>query len=142
SDQIRIWVAGCATGEETYSLGILLLEHAARVRAGPQIQIFATDIDDRALATARLGCYPSTIAVDLTQERLQRFFVRENGHYRVHKDLRELVLFSPHNLLHDPPFSRLDLISCRNVLIYLDRDAQNRILNSFHFGLQPDGMLV
>ena len=142
SDQLRIWVAGCATGEETYSLGILLLEHAEHARAVPQIQIFATDIDERALATARQGCYPPTIAADVKPERLGRFFVREKGQYRVHKDLRELVLFSPHNLLRDPPFSRIDLISCRNVLIYLDRDAQNRILNSFHFAVRPDGLLV
>jgi two-component system, chemotaxis family, CheB/CheR fusion protein len=142
TDFVRVWVAGCATGEEAYSLGMLLLEHTPRLRVIPQIQIFATDIDEKALAAARLGCYPETIAADVSPARLNRFFTRENSHYRVHKDLRELVLFSPHNVLRDPPFSRLDLISCRNLLIYLDRDAQTRVLTTFHFGLRHEGLLL
>ena len=141
-DHIRVWVAGCATGEEAYSLGILLLEHAARSRTVPPIQIFATDIDERALAEARLGCYSDAIAADVSPERLQRFFTREDDQYRVCKELREMVLFSPHNVLRDPPFSRLDLVSCRNLLIYLDRDAQQRILASVHFGLRPGGVMM
>jgi chemotaxis methyl-accepting protein methylase/signal transduction histidine kinase len=141
-DQVRIWIAGCATGEEAYSLGIVLLEHAARLRSVPQIQIFATDIDDKALAFARQGCYRAGIALDVAPARLQRFFVRDNRRYRVHDELRELVLFAPHDLLRDPPFSRLDLISCRNLLIDLERDAQRRAFKMFHFGLRGDGVLL
>jgi two-component system, chemotaxis family, CheB/CheR fusion protein len=140
-DQVRVWVSGCATGEEAYSLGIMLCEHARAISHAPQIQIFATDIDEDALGEARNGRYPSTIAVDVAPERLQRFFTVDGDYYRVSKELRDLVLFSPHNLLRDPPFSRLDLISCRNLLIYLNRDAQDRALNVFHFGLRPDGFL-
>jgi len=141
SDQIRVWVSGCATGEEAYSLGILLCEHAGRVSDAPQLQIFATDIDEDALAEARIGRYPATIASDVSPERLQRFFSPDGGHFRVSKELREIVLFSPHNLLRDPPFSRLELISCRNLLIYFNRDAQDRALRVFHFGLCSDGYL-
>jgi two-component system CheB/CheR fusion protein len=140
-DQVRVWVAGCATGEEAYSIAILLGEHASRLRDPPQLQVFATDIDEDALAEARLGRYPGTIAVDVSPERLQRFFMPEGDHYRVSRDLRDTVLFSPHNVLRDPPFSRLDLITCRNLLIYLNRDAQDRVLNVFHFGLRPEGAL-
>ncbi|HET9625566.1 MAG TPA: CheR family methyltransferase [Kofleriaceae bacterium] len=141
ADQVRVWVAGCATGEEAYSIGMLLHEHASRLAEAPQLQIFATDIDDNALAAARLGRYPGAIAADVSPERLRRFFTAEHGHFRVGKELRELVLFSPHNVLRDPPFSRLDLVSCRNLLIYLNRDAQDRVLNVFHFGLRADGFL-
>jgi len=141
NDQVRVWVSGCATGEEAYSLGMLLCEFAARTSDCPQLQIFATDIDEDSLAEARVGRYPGTISVDVSPERLQRFFTLDNDYYRVSKELREVVLFSPHNLLRDPPFSRLDLISCRNVLIYLNRDAQDRALNVFQFGLRPDGFL-
>jgi two-component system, chemotaxis family, CheB/CheR fusion protein len=137
---IRVWVAGCATGEEAYSLGMLLAEHVAHA-GGPPPQIFATDIDEPSLAEARLGRYPESIAADVSPERLHRFFDHDSNGYRVRKELRELVLFSPHNVLRDPPFSRLDLVSCRNLLIYLNRDAQDRVLNMFHFGLRNDGFL-
>ena len=138
---VRVWVAGCATGEEAYSIGMLLCEHATAMRAPPQLQIFATDIDEEALAEARIGRYPSSIAVDVSPERLERFFMADGEYFRVSKELREIVLFSPHNVLRDPPFSRLDLISCRNLLIYLNRDAQDRVLGVFHFGLRLDGFL-
>jgi two-component system CheB/CheR fusion protein len=141
ADQIRVWVAGCATGEEAYSLGIMLLEEADRHPDPPQIQLFATDIDEDALTEARLGRYPEAIAVDVSPQRLERFFIREAAGYRVTQQLREMVLFSPHNLLRDPPFSRLDLVSCRNLLIYLNREAQERVLSMFHFGLKPEGYL-
>jgi two-component system CheB/CheR fusion protein len=140
-DHVRVWVAGCATGEEAYSIGILLCEFASRLREPPQLQVFATDIDEDALVEARTGRYPRTIAVDISAERLQRFFTLDGDHYRVTKDLRETVMFSPHNVLRDPPFSRLDLVTCRNLLIYLNRDAQDRVLHLFHFGLRPDGFL-
>lgn len=140
-DQVRVWVAGCATGEEAYSLAMLLCEYASRLTDPPQLQIFATDIDEEALQEARQGFYPEEISVDVSPERLLRFFVREGGGYRVSKELRELMLFSPHNVLRDPPFSRLDLVSCRNLLIYLNRDAQERVINTFHFALRPEGWL-
>jgi two-component system, chemotaxis family, CheB/CheR fusion protein len=141
-DQVRVWVAGCATGEEAYSIGMLLCEHAATLPAPPQLQIFATDLDEDALAQARTGRYPGTIAVDVSPERLRRFFVPDGDSVRVTKELRDIVLFSPHSLLRDPPFSRLDLVSCRNLLIYLNRDAQDRVLHLFHFGLRPEGYLL
>ncbi|MDQ3296252.1 MAG: PAS domain-containing protein [Myxococcota bacterium] len=140
-EQIRVWVAGCASGEEAYSIGMLLAEHASRGADRPSIQVFATDIDEEALAEARAGRYPEAIAVDVSPERLARFFVHENRGYRVAKELREMMLFSPHNVLRDPPFSRLDLVSCRNLLIYMNRDAQDRALNTFHFALRPEGYL-
>jgi len=141
-DHVRIWVAGCATGEEAYSLGILLLEHAARLRSTAQIQLFATDVDDHALAFARQGCYPTAIALDVVPARLQRFFVRDGGRYRVHDELRELVLFAPHDVLRDPPFSRLDLVSCRGLLTDLVHDARCRALAGFHYGLRGAGVLL
>ncbi len=127
-DQVRVWVAACATGEEAYSLAMLLVEYAAQLPAPPTIQIFATDIDEAAIAVARQAVYPATIAVDVSPERLRRFFTFEQTHYRVKKELRDLVLFANHNVLRDPPFSRLDLVTCRNLLIYLNRDVQEQIL--------------
>lgn len=141
-DQVRVWVTGCATGEEAYSVAILLHEHAARHDDPPSIQVFATDIDDDAITVARQGVYPETIAVDVEPARLRRYFTAEPGHYRVKQEIRDLVLFAPHNLLRDPPFSRLDLVTCRNVLIYLNRGVQEQILRLFHFALHPDGHLL
>jgi two-component system CheB/CheR fusion protein len=108
--QIRIWVPGCATGEEAYTIAILLLEEASQQQIRPPIQVFGSDLDTRALATAREGRYPIAIEVDVNQERLRRFFIREADHYRVRQDLRDIVLFANHNLLKDPPFSRIDLV--------------------------------
>ena len=140
-DVVRVWVAGCATGEEAYSLAILLNEYADKLREPPKLQIFATDIDEEALAEARAGRYPEAIAGDVTPERLNRFFVKEGDYYRVKKTLRNVVLFAPHNVLRDPPFFKLDLISCRNLLIYLNRETQERVLQIFHFVLRPGGLL-
>lgn len=140
-DQIRVWVAACATGEEAYSIAMLLLEYAGTVEAPPQIQIFATDIDAVSIAAARDGFYPDTIAADVSEERLRRFFQKENRGYRVRREVRELVLFALHDLLKDAPFSRLDLISCRNLMIYLNRKAQARAFEIFHFALRPEGRL-
>jgi two-component system CheB/CheR fusion protein len=139
--QVRVWSAGCATGEEAYSLAILLAECAQHSEATQSIQIFATDIDDRAIVEARECRYPASIELDVSPERLQRFFIKDGDHYMVKKDLREMVLFAPHNIVRDPPFSRLDLISCRNLLIYLNRSMQERILEIFHFALRPGGYL-
>ena len=140
-DQIRVWVAGCATGEEAYSIGMLLSEHADTLATPPSLQIFATDIDEDALAYARVGLYPNTIATDMSPERLNRFFAKEGQHYRVKRELRETVLFAPHNVLRDPPFSKLNLVSCRNLLIYINRLTQERILEIFHFSLKSGGFL-
>jgi two-component system CheB/CheR fusion protein len=141
NDQVRVWVAGCATGEEAYSVAMLLAEHASRLRDAPKVQVFATDIDEDSLVEARAGRYPETIAADVSPERLDRFFEREGLYYCVRHELRELVLFSPHNVLRDPPFSRLDLVTCRNLLIYLNREAQDRVLAVFHFALRAEGYL-
>ena len=140
--QIRIWVPGCATGEEAYTIAILLLEEANEQQIRPPIQVFGSDLDSRALATAREGRYPTAIEVDVNQERLRRFFIREADHYRVRQDLRDIVLFANHSLLKDPPFSRIDLVSCRNVLIYLDHEVQQQVLNALYYALNGGGYLL
>ncbi len=141
ADHLRIWVLGCATGEEAYSIAILLREHMATLDVVPQVQIFATDIDTRALTVARTARFPASIAADISPERLARWFVREGNTYCVVKELREMCVFSAHNLIKDAPFSRIDLISCRNLLIYLSSDLQDRIIPLFHFALKPAGYL-
>ena len=141
NEQIRVWVPACATGEEAYSLAILLTEHAPTPTGQPSLQVFATDLDERAIATAREGLYTDAEVVDISEERLHRFFTREVGGYRVRRDLREGILFAHHNLIKDPPFSHIDLISCRNLLIYLNRPIQERVIETFHFALRPGGYL-
>lgn len=140
---LRVWSAACSTGEEAYSLGMLLADQAevSGARGEIQIQVFATDIDDRALETARAGIYPEAIVTDVPPTRLRQYFVKEQNHFRMQKELRERMLFARHNILRDPPFSRLDLISCRNLMIYLDRDIQIEVLRMFHFALNPGGYL-
>nr|WP_246408469.1 CheR family methyltransferase [Microvirga lupini] len=141
NDTLRVWVLGCSTGEEAYSIGILLREHMARLDTVPHVQIFASDIDGRALATARVGRYPESITKDVSPERLARWFVKEGNTYCVVKELREMCIFSQHSVVKDAPFSRLDLISCRNLLIYLNADLQDRVIPLFHFALKPGGFL-
>jgi two-component system CheB/CheR fusion protein len=141
-DTLRVWVCGCATGEEAYSIAMLLIEEAGRHELRPPIQVFASDLDSRALAQAREGRYPSVIDADVSEDRLRRFFNREGDHYRIRQELRDVVLFAHHDLLKDPPFSRVDLISCRNVLIYLDRDLQEQVINTFNYALNPNGFLL
>ena len=141
-ESVRVWSVGCATGEEAYSLAMLLLEAAARLEAPPEIQVFASDLHEHSLRKAREGFYPGDIETDVPVERLRRFFVEENGGYRIRKELREKVVFAPHNLLGDPPFSKIDLVACRNVLIYLQRGVQRDVLDLFHYALGPDGVLV
>ncbi|MDB5878296.1 MAG: cheBR, partial [Variovorax sp.] len=141
AERVRAGVAGCATGEEAYSVAMLLLEHSTSAGALTGIQVFATDIDERALATGRTGVYADSIATDVPPVRLRQFFERQLGQYLVSRTLRERVTFSKHNLLRDPPFSRLDLVCCRNLLIYLDRAAQRQLLETFHFALRPGGLL-
>lgn len=139
--QVRIWVAGCATGEEAYSLGMLVAEQGVGTPGTPGVQIFATDIDEQALAVGREGFYTLNDAADVSSERLRRFFTKEPHGYRVRKDLREMVLFANHNIIRDPPFSHLDLVSCRNLLIYLNGPAQQRVLDVAHFALNPGAYL-
>ncbi|WP_018263553.1 CheR family methyltransferase [Methylobacterium sp. WSM2598] len=141
SDQLRVWVIGCSTGEEAYSIAILLREQLADRDEVPQIQIFATDLDGRALAAARAGRYADDIAAEMSPERLARWFVREGDTYCVVKEVREMCIFSQHSIIKDAPFSRLDLISCRNLLIYLDAELQSRVVPLFHFALRPGGFL-
>ncbi len=140
-EQVRVWVAGCATGEEAYSIAMLLAEYAADLDAPPALQVFATDVDEISLRSARDGFYPDTIAADVSPDRLRRFFSKEPGGYRVKRAVRETVLFAPHDLLKDSPFSRLDLVTCRNLLIYLRPEAQLRAFDIFHFALRADGLL-
>ena len=139
--ELRAWVVGCATGEEAYSLAILLLEEAEQMKLRIPMQIFATDLDEGALATAREGRYPRSIEADVSGERLKRFFVDEGTHYRISQQVRDLVLFATHSVVREPPFMRLDLITCRNVLIYLERSLQQHVCAIFHYGLKPEGFL-
>ncbi|MGB7217334.1 MAG: chemotaxis protein CheB, partial [Vicinamibacterales bacterium] len=140
---VRVWVPGCATGEEAYSIAMLFLEQFAMARQPVNLQIFATDIDDEALEVARAGLYPESIAADVPAERLQRFFIKTSDHrYQVGKPLREVITFAPQSLTSDAPFSKLDLISCRNVLIYLEPDVQAKIVALFHFALLEGGYLM
>ncbi len=139
---VRVWVPGCATGEEAYSLAILLREQMDRVVACPKVQIFATDIDEPAVVTARLGHYPAVLLDGLSVERRDRFFRRCATGYVVSKEIRDLCTFSPHSIVRDPAFSRMDLISCRNLLIYLDADLQASVIPAFHYSLVPRGFLL
>ena len=138
---IRIWSIGCATGEEAYGLAILCFEEAERQAVHPYIQIFASDLDDRSISYAREALYPAAIEADVSHERLERFFTREGQYYRVKREVRDAVIFTNHDILRDPPFSRQNLIACRNVLIYLQRPVQDRIFDIFHYALNPDGYL-
>ncbi|MBW8313178.1 MAG: PAS domain-containing protein [Rhizobium sp.] len=140
---IRAWCAGCSTGEEAYSVAILLQEYMEKTHQHQAVQLFATDIDSRAIATARAGLYPASVAADLSAERLARFFSPESdgSAYRVHKGLRDMLVFSEHDLIKDPPFSRLDLVTCRNVLIYMNAALQRKVIPLFHYALRPGGVL-
>lgn len=137
----RVWVAGCATGEEAYSIAMLLREYMEETRREFKVQIYSTDLDDDAIAIARSGTYPPNIAQDIHPERLRRFFSKVDEGYRVKKDIREMVVFAIQNVIKDPPFTRLDLLSCRNLMIYLEPELQNRLIPSFHYALKPGGIL-
>ena len=137
----RVWVAGCATGEEAYSIAILLREHMAQAHQEFKVQIYSTDLADDAIALARAGLYQLNIAQDVTPERLRRYFVKEESGYRVKKEIREMVVFAIQNVVKDPPFTRLDLLSCRNLMIYLEPELQNRLIQTFHYALKPGGIL-
>jgi len=141
NDIVRVWVPACATGEEAYSIAMLLAEHARGQAAPPRVQVFGTDLDDDVIRIAREGVYPETIHADVSQERLANFFSREARGYRVRRELRDTVLFAVHDVLKDSPFSRLDLVSCRNLLIYLNAEAQQKLFETLHFALKSSGLL-
>ncbi len=140
-DTVRVWVPGCATGEEVFSIAMLMREHIDTLRNVPRVQLFATDIDDRALSVARAARYPEALLDSVSADRRQRFFVADGGSYVVAKEIRDMCIFSPHSILRDPPFSRIDLVSCRNLLIYFGSDAQNQVIPTFRYALRPSGYL-
>jgi len=142
SAAVRMWVPGCSTGEEVYSLAIALLEFLGEQGANTSIQVFATDLSESSLQKARVGFYPKSIAHDVSPERLQHFFVKEENGYRISKTIRDMCVFARHNLLGQPPFSQMDLVSCRNVLIYLGADLQKRAIPILHYALKPNGFLL
>lgn len=137
----RVWVAGCSTGEETYSIAILLRELMDKTHQVFKVQIYSTDLDDEAVATARTGVYALNIIQDITPERLRRFFIKESTGYRIKKEIREMVVFAIQNVIKDPPFTKLDLLSCRNLMIYLGAELQDQLIPMFHYALKPNGIL-
>jgi two-component system CheB/CheR fusion protein len=141
-DPIRIWVPACATGEEPYSIAICLFEYLKDKAISTAIQIFATDLSDSAISKARTGIYSKNTLVNVSPQRLRKFFIKAGGSYQIIKPIRDMCIFSSHNLLRDPPFSRMDLISCQNVLIYMEPAAQKKIMQAFHYGLNPDRFLL
>ena len=142
SRPLRVWVAGCSTGQEAYSIAMAYLEYSERNPRAPGMQLFATDLHERMLEKARSGLYPKTTVEDVSSARLRRFFTEEQGGYRVIKPLRDMTIFARQNVLGDPPFSRIDLLSCRNLLIYIESSLQEKILPAFHYALQPNGFLL
>jgi two-component system, chemotaxis family, CheB/CheR fusion protein len=141
-EPLRIWIPACSTGQEAYTLAIMLLELIGENTANPPIHIFATDLSEPAITKARQGIYTKSEVLDLSPKRLHRFFTKIDDQYRIHKSIRDLCVFAPHNLFKDPPFSRLDLISCRNLLIYLDGVLQRKAFSTFHYALKPNGFLL
>lgn len=142
SDPIRIWVPACSTGEEAYSIAMIFMEVLGDRAANTAIQIFATDLSDLAITKARLGLYTRNDVADISPRRLQRFFTKIDGGFRIVKPIRDLCVFAPHNIFKDPPFSRIDLISCCNLMIYLDTVLQKKLLSTFHYALTPEGSLI
>ncbi|MBI3943426.1 MAG: chemotaxis protein CheR, partial [Chloroflexi bacterium] len=138
---IRVWVPACATGEEAYSIAILLAEALEGEIHPPPLRIFATDANKEAIATAQAGIYPVDIASDVSPERLKRFFARQGSFYRINKDIRDKVVFAPQNVLQDPPFAHVNFVSCRNLMIYLQPQSQNKLISLFHYALNPGGFL-
>jgi two-component system CheB/CheR fusion protein len=138
----RVWVPGCATGEEVFSLAILMRERLESAKRHGDVQIFGTDLDHEAIEAARHGRYPGGIAADVSPERLRRFFTADDGSYRIRKEIREMAVFAVQNVIKDPPFTKLDLISCRNLLIYRNADLQRRLMPVFHYALKPGGLLA
>ena len=141
TSSLRVWVPGCSSGEEAYSVAMITSECLEALERHFNVQIFATDIDADAIALARVGIYPESIAADVDADRLKRFFSKEDGTYRVKKSVREMLVFAPHDIIKDPPFTKQDLVCCRNLLIYLDSVLQKKLLPLFHYSLKPKGIL-
>ena len=142
TEGLRIWIPGCATGEEAISFAIVILEHLGEKVLTMPIQIFATDLNEKAIERARAGIYTQAALQNVSQQRLKRFFVKVDGHYQVIKTIRDMCVFAPHNLIKDPPFSRMDIISCQNLLIYLEARLQVKVMHTFHYALKADGYLL
>ena len=140
-DTVRIWVPGCSTGEEVYSIAMIVQKYMETSGKNMEVRIFGTDIDENAVSTARSATYPLKIAEDINQEYLHEFFTKKEHNYKIKKNIRDLTVFAIHDILMDPPFSRLDIISCRNLLIYMNKDAQNKILSTFIYALKQEGIL-
>ncbi len=142
-DPLRIWVPGCSTGEEAYSVAITMVEYLESVKRSNdfQIQVFATDIDKDAIDKARQGSYPANIAADVSEERLKRFFTKDDAMFRIRKEIREMVVFAPHDIIIDPPFTKLDVLCCRNLLIYFNAELQKKLIPLFHYALNPGGIM-
>ncbi len=139
--RIRVWVAGCASGEEAYSIAMLLREQCDGLATVPEVKIFATDVDSQALELADRGLYAESHLTEVSKARLQRFFRRHGDHYQVVRSLRDMIIFAPQNLLEDPPLAKMDLIVCRHVLIHVDVSLHTKILTPLQFALQTDGFL-
>ncbi|MCP4112484.1 MAG: hypothetical protein GY749_44320 [Desulfobacteraceae bacterium] len=140
-DSVRVWVPGCSTGEEAYSLAILIYEILNELHRNTNVQIFATDIDNDAVEKARSGIYPLTISADMSETRVKQFFIKDGDEYRIRKNIREMLVFAPHNIIKDPPFTKLDMLCCRNLLIYLNSEMQKKLLPLFHYSILPEGLL-
>ena len=140
-DPFRCWVVGCSTGEEAYSLAVIVTEAMEKLKKHLNVQIFATDIDEKAIENARMGRFPESVSADVSKARLDQFFTREDGGFRIKKQIRDMLVFSLQSVIKDPPFSRLDLVSCRNLMIYLDHSLQKKIIPLFHYTLNPQGVL-
>jgi len=140
-DSFRVWVPGCATGEEAYSLAIIIREVLDDLEKDCKVQIYSTDIAEDVIAVARKGFYPPNIVADVSLERLNKFFIRQENGFQINKDIREMVIYAIQDLIKDPPFTKLDLLSCRNLLIYLESDLQSRVIPAFHYSLNPGGIL-
>ena len=145
---LRIWVAGCSTGEEAYSMAITVADHMEKHKRNHRVQIFATDIDKKAIESARAGVYPASIAADISEDRLSKYFIENPGEikgtpgtYRIQDKIREMLIFSEHDVIIDPPFSKLDVVSCRNLLIYMNSELQKKVISLFHYALKPGGYL-
>ncbi|TMI96238.1 MAG: PAS domain S-box protein [Bacteroidetes bacterium] len=142
NEPLRVWIPGCATGEEAVSMAIIILEYLGKKPMSSPVQIFATDLNEKAIERARAGIYLKTALQNVSPERLEKFFTKLDGHYQVIKAIREMIIYAPHNLLNDPPFSRMDLVSCQNVMIYLEGNSQSKIMQSFYYALRPTGFLI
>ena len=141
---LRAWIPGCSTGEEAYSLAIVFKEalEKTNLHEGISLQIFATDLDNEAIEIARKGLFPANIAADVSPDRLKRFFIKTEDGYRMNTEIREMIVFAQHNIIMHPPFTKIDILSCRNLLIYLDTELQKKMIGLFYYSINPEGIIV